>query len=373
MHYGIQSDRITLMNIDKIAHKISLLHSSSTETPTSFALAEEMVNNLNVDWSNPSLKILDPGCGRGTFLLALVKKLEQYGHSRRHIISNMIYGIDISKVQYMIAVKALRMADDEGTTAAVLSGHIKQDDALEIEEWNMKFDVIVGNPPFQESKDGGERKDQASNLWSKFWAKSFRISNPHGIIALITPTSWLSPSADLKGKDKVKHHDRLWDVFNDYTSVANITDVSKHFPGVGSSFGYVIVDKAGTAGLTFTDGSPTTLGFLPKSNFANVATQLCKTNNIGSKFSVDQSNSPDLRVSIPMTRKLVSDNIEILNGATKPTKGSDKEELYLYVHVKTQQEADMIKQRVIDCLDILNVDCRWSGFLNIQMVKLIKC
>lgn len=360
------------MNIDKIARKISFLHSASTETPTSFALAEEMVNCLSVDWSNPNLRFLDPGCGRGTFLLALIKKLEQYGHSRRHIVSNMLYGADVSKVQYMIAVKALSMADGAGTTSAVLSEHLVNNDTLTM-EWNMKFDVIIGNPPFQESKENGQRKDQASNLWSKFWAKSFELINPGGQIALITPTSWLSPSADLKGKDKVNDHDRLWDVFDEYTSLANVSDVSKHFPGVGSSFGYVHVDTSGNKGLKFADGAPTSLGFLPKSNFNKVAQELCRTNNIGSKFTVDQSNSPDLRVSIPMTRKLVADSIEILNGVTKPTKGSDKEELYLYVHVKTQQEADAVQKRIIACLDILNTDCRWSGFLNIQMVRLIKC
>ena len=74
-----------------------------------------------------------------------------------------------------------------------------------------------------------------------------------------------------------------------------------------------------------------------------------------------------------MTRKLLVNSIEILNGPGQPTKGSAKEELYLYVHVKTQQEADMVQKRIIDCLDILNTDCRWSGFLNIQMVRLIKC
>jgi hypothetical protein len=238
-------------------------------------------------------------------------------------------------------------------------------------EFDMKFNVVVGNPPFQESKEDGDRKDQASNLWSKFWAKSFKLTNPDSVIALITPTSWLSPSADLKGKDKIDNEDRLWNVFNKHTSRANVVDVSKHFQGVGSSFGYVVVDRAGTAGLSFSDGASTSLGFLPKSNFANVAKELDQVNNIGNKFSVDQDNKQGMRVSIPMTRKLTKDNIEILNGPGQPLTGSDKENLYIYVHVTTQAEADRVKQRVIDCVDILNVDCRWSGFLNIKMVKLI--
>jgi tRNA1(Val) A37 N6-methylase TrmN6 len=352
------------MDINKIVHKISLLHSTSTETPTSFALAEEIVRNIKVDWNDPNLKILDPGCGRGTFLLALIKKLESHGHTRLHIISNMLYGADLSKVQYMIAMKAMRMADESAVPNIVLEDSLTK-------EWNMKFDVIIGNPPFQESKEDGDRKDQASNLWSKFWAKSFKLTKPDSVIALITPTSWLSPSADLKGKDKIDNEDRLWNVFNKHTSRANVVDVSKHFQGVGSSFGYVVVDRAGTAGLSFSDGASTSLGFLPKSNFANVAKELDQVNNIGNRFSVDQDNKQGMRVSIPMTRKLTKDNIEILNGPGQPLTGSDKENLYIYVHVTTQAEADRVKQRVIDCVDILNVDCRWSGFLNIKMVKLI--
>ena len=319
-------------------------------------------------WKKGGL-FLDPCCGRGTFILRIIDKLLPY-HNAQSILT-MIKGLDIDA--YCVYTTKQVIAAKLNVDLNKLDNVIIKADFLSWEKTEMKFDVIVGNPPFQESKDGGERKDQASNLWSKFWAKSFRIINPGGKIALITPTSWLSPSADLKGRDKINGHDRLWDVFNDYTSIANVVDVSKHFPGVGSSFGYVHVDTSGKQGLSFSDGSVTALGFLPKSNFVAVSQQLCKINNIGAKFSVDQSNSPDLRVSIPMTRKLIDDNIEILNGATKPVKGSDKEELYLYVHVSTQQEADMIKQRVIDCLDILNVDCRWSGFINIQMVKLIKC
>jgi 23S rRNA A1618 N6-methylase RlmF len=361
-----------MMGIDKIAHKISLLHSASTETPTSFKLAEEIINKIDVDWSNPDLRILDPHCGRGTFLLALIKKLESHGHSRLHIISEMIYATDVSKVQYMITIKALTLAGGPGITAALLLEHIVNEDSL-IKEWGMKFDVVVGNPPFQETKEDGDRKDQASNLWSKFWALSIkRLTKSDSIIALITPTSWLSPSADLTGKNKIEHEDRLWNVFNKHTSYANVVDVSKHFQGVGSSFGYVIVDKKGTAGLKFSDGADTSLGFLPRSNFAKVKQELSQTDNIGSHFAVDQDNDPGgIRVSIPMTRKIIDSSIEILQGVASPTSGSDKDALYIYVHVQTQEQADKIKARVIDCLDILNTDCKWSGFLNIKILKLI--
>ena len=242
---------------------------------------------------------------------------------------------------------------------------------LKLEEVDMKFDVIIGNPPYQETKNSGDRKDQASNLWSKFWTKSFDLTKGKGIVALITPTSWLSPSSDLKGENKINGHTRLWNVFNNYTSLANVKDVSKYFPNIGSSFGYVIVNKSGNEGLKFTDGSDTSLGFLPKSNFETVSKQLSRTNNIGSTFIVNQSNTSDMRVCIPMTRKLTAGSIEILKDEGIPTGGSEKDNLYIYIHVNTKKQAKYVQSRVRSCLDILNTDCRWSGFVNIQIVKMI--
>jgi len=338
------------------------------EARTHSKIVDSILDSLPEKVWKEGSNFLDPCCGRGTFILKIIDKLSKY-HDTKTILK-MIKGIDIDS--HCVYTTKQVIATKLNINPGLLDNIIVQENFL-FWETELKYDVIVGNPPFQESKDDGERKDQASNLWTKFWAKSFRISSPTGVIALISPTSWLSPSADLKGKDKINKHDRLWDVFNDYTSTANVSNVSQHFPGVGSSFGYVIVDKSGNSGLTFTDGSSTSLGFLPKSNYSKVAQELSNISNIGSKFKVDQDNSDDLRVSIPLTRKLTADKIEILNGSCSPTKGSPKPALYLYVHVTTQQEADIVRQRIVDCLDILNVDCRWSGFLNIQMVKLIKC
>ena len=110
----------------------------------------------------------------------------------------------------------------------------------------MKFDVVIGNPPYQAIKKDGSRLDQASNLWSEFWVRCIEeYSTDHGVVSLITPTSWLSPSSDYKRK-------RLWDIFNSYTSYADVKNVAKHF-NVGSTFGYVVVDKSNSAGLSFSD------------------------------------------------------------------------------------------------------------------------
>ena len=243
---------------------------------------------------------------------------------------------------------------------------------LEEEINMMEYDLILGNPPFQETKEDGNRKDQASNLWSDFWSSALSQSKDDATVALITPTSWLSPSADLRGKTKVHDEDRLWNIFDKYTSHAKVNGVANHFPGVGSSFGYVVVDKAGSKGLSFEDGSDTRLGFLPKSGSEEVFRNIGNGTSVGDTFTINQSNDQRLRVSVPMTRKVSKESVEILRDTDiAPTSGSDNPGLFLYVYCDSVKEAKSVRKRVVECQDILNTHCRWSGFINIKILGMI--
>jgi len=237
----------------------------------------------------------------------------------------------------------------------------------------MKFDAIAGNPPFQETTKDGKRKDKASNLWSKFWSVAIKdLSKDDGVVGLITPTTWTSPSRDLVGIYTINKKNRLWDIFNDYTTYADVTNIKQHFPGVGSTFGYAIVDKSSTNGLIFADGSVASLGFLPKSDIETVKKHLSSTKNLDSLFTIDQSNRSVFRVSMPVSRVLTADSFEILYGDEKPTTGSTKDYgLYLYIYPNTMDEANQIIKRLTECIDIMKTHCRWSGFINIKAVRLI--
>lgn len=111
----------------------------------------------------------------------------------------------------------------------------------------MKFDVIIGNPPYQDTDVNGDRKSLSTNLWSQFIDIGFNGTTPKGYIAMITPAAWAAPTKNLSGNRKI-----LKDLFaKNNPIVLNISNqVKKHFSGVGSSFSYFVVQKASNAGKT---------------------------------------------------------------------------------------------------------------------------
>lgn len=112
---------------------------------------------------------------------------------------------------------------------------------------DMKFDIIVGNPPYQSTDTNGDRKSKSTNLWSRFTHMSFDLVEDNGIIALVTPSSWASSTVDInQGKIKL-----FKDVFvkNNPISI-NTQNVASHFPGVGSTFSYFVIQKGDNKGST---------------------------------------------------------------------------------------------------------------------------
>lgn len=97
-------------------------------------------------------------------------------------------------------------------------------------ELNMKFDVVVGNPPFQD--------DGSQSRWPLFIRLSVAAARSH--VALITPNRWCSHGANIR-KGRVK-------VFNSLMKPllvhANIAECSRHFKAgfTDRYFSYFILD-----------------------------------------------------------------------------------------------------------------------------------
>lgn len=101
----------------------------------------------------------------------------------------------------------------------------------------MKFDVIIGNPPYQ----GVHKK--ASKLWPKFYEKGFDLLKDGGVLSFVSPATWLNRSE--RGAWRAL---KKWDI----TSLRS--DVSAWFPSVGSTFVVPLIFKRPYGGSTLVDG-----------------------------------------------------------------------------------------------------------------------
>ena len=101
----------------------------------------------------------------------------------------------------------------------------------------MKFDVIVGNPPYQDQMRSGNA------LWSLFVKKAFdELVNKNGFVAMITPARWVLPGCNIK-EGKI----RIWDSYIKKlnTKIINLGECSKYFKeGSGTNyFSYFVTQK----------------------------------------------------------------------------------------------------------------------------------
>lgn len=171
-------------------------------------LVNEMLDQLPADvWTSNRTTFFDPAIGGGQFVSEIERRLQAHGHSDANI-QKRVFGFEYSSALIDLAVNMNKLVGQYAKKP--------YDKYLELDN-SMKFDVIVGNPPFQKSDNDAKRW----TLWHQFVKKSFELSD---CVAMVTPQSITSPGPFSMIKDKV-------DVIN--------IDVSKHFD-VGSTFCYFV-------------------------------------------------------------------------------------------------------------------------------------
>ena len=313
----------------------------SSDCVTPFALVTKQFDGVDLGET-----VCIPGAGIGTYVLAAIQK----GFKPENI-----YAVELNQKYYELGSAMFERLGVNYFFADFLT-------------WNpqMQFDVVIGNPPYQ---GGSFDKKVYKSLWPKFWSKAFELVKDDGFVSLITPLTWCSPTSDLAKCDAIGGETRLWNVFQKFTSVADVTTIKDFFPGVGSTFSLVTVNKSGTEGLTFTDGYQPSLGFYPLSGADVVTRELSLTDNISSTFSWKDDSSP-WRVSIVKSRKVCEVNVEVCGRDEAPVSNLP-ESLYAYVYCPTQKQAEYVRARILECRDVLYKHCRYNGFIDLRITGMI--
>ena len=164
----------------------------------------DLAAEAGTDWQ--SARILDPACGGGAFLSPLARRmaLSLEGESPETIVEDIqqrLRGYEIDPFaawmsQVFLDVTLGDLCLQAGTRLKPL---VRVCNALNRPSGTRKFDLVIGNPPYGRITLPPKLRSKYqrslfghANLYGVFSDLALRLTRPRGVIAYVTPTSFLS-------------------------------------------------------------------------------------------------------------------------------------------------------------------------------------